>query len=192
MNDAEVTLRLRTAKEDCLASNGSVGVAVFVESILTPLEAQGRGLAHGRKKVNSVPNHSAAKLKYLCRKGTAALQAADRTLPKDSFLLAATSDPQTVLQSTYILKQEYVSTEDGDKASTSSATRNLRAVTLTELRAMRDWLTCSCQCQQQLPADFYYKERSAVLTMDEFRMPHHALNSNLHHTKFHIELQPTS
>ena len=76
LDDVELPLRLRMAKDDHLASNGAVGVAEFVESILMPLEAQGRGFAHGHEKVISLPNYSAAKLKALFAKENVALQAA--------------------------------------------------------------------------------------------------------------------
>ena len=72
-DDPEMPLRLRMAKEDHLASNGSLGVAEFVESVLMPLEAQGRGFAHGHKKVISLPNYSASRLKTLFAKDSAAL-----------------------------------------------------------------------------------------------------------------------
>ena len=75
-DDPEMPLRLRMAKDDHLASNGALGVAEFVESVLMPLEAQGRGFSHGHKKVISVPNYSASRLKALFAKDSVALQRA--------------------------------------------------------------------------------------------------------------------
>ena len=76
LDDAEMPLRLRAAKEDHLASNASVGMADFVESLLMPLEAQGQGFSHGHKKVISLPQCSAARLKILFANDSVALQAA--------------------------------------------------------------------------------------------------------------------
>ena len=75
-DDPEMPLRLRMAKDDHLASNGALGVAEFVESVLMPLEAQGRGFSHGHKKVISLPNYSASRLKTLFAKDSLALQRA--------------------------------------------------------------------------------------------------------------------
>ena len=49
--------------EDDYASNGSPGLANFMTSLFEPLEAQGRGFAHGHKKVNGVPTARVATLK---------------------------------------------------------------------------------------------------------------------------------
>ena len=76
MDDPEFPQRLRWAKEDHLASNGTNCLADFVESVLMPLEAQGRGFAHGHKKVISLPNYSSSTLERLFREDSAALQAA--------------------------------------------------------------------------------------------------------------------
>ena len=75
-DDPDMPSRLRVAKDDHMASNASLGVADFVESLLMPLEAQGRGFAHGHKKVISLPNDSAAKLQTLFAKDGLAMQAA--------------------------------------------------------------------------------------------------------------------
>ena len=62
LNDPEMPSWMRGCKEDHLASNGSNGLADFVEALLMPLEAQGRGFAHGHKKIIALPNYSAASL----------------------------------------------------------------------------------------------------------------------------------
>ena len=62
LNDPEMPPWMRGCKEDHLASNGSNGLADFVEALLMPLEAQGRGFAHGHKKIIALPNYSAASL----------------------------------------------------------------------------------------------------------------------------------
>ena len=62
LNDPGMPHWMRVSKEDHLASNGSNGLADFVEALLMPLEAQGRGFAHGHKKIIALPNYSAASL----------------------------------------------------------------------------------------------------------------------------------
>ena len=62
LNDPGMPHWMRGCKEDHLASNGSNGLADFVEALLMPLEAQGRGFAHGHKKIIALPNYSAASL----------------------------------------------------------------------------------------------------------------------------------
>ena len=76
MDDPEFPQKLRWAKEDHLASNGANCLADFVESVLMPLEAQGRGFAHGHKKVISLPNYSSSILERLFREDSTTLQAA--------------------------------------------------------------------------------------------------------------------
>ena len=53
IDDPQMPRRLNLAKEDHLASNSANCLADFVEALLMPLEAQGRGFAHGHKKVIS-------------------------------------------------------------------------------------------------------------------------------------------
>ena len=65
-------------QEDDFASTLQIGIAEFPRSALKPLEAQGRGFAHGHEKIISVPRMRAAKLKQLfMEKGTAEQPADD-------------------------------------------------------------------------------------------------------------------
>ena len=52
-------------QEDSYASNGSPGLANFATYMIEPLESQGRGFAHGHKKVNGVPSCRAAHLERI-------------------------------------------------------------------------------------------------------------------------------
>eukprot|EP00438_Fugacium_kawagutii_P025227 Skav230240 [mRNA] locus=scaffold1818:78429:87690:+ [translate_table: standard] len=80
IDDPQLPERMRLQKEDHLASNGSMGLADFVEALLMPLEAQGRGFAHGHKKVISLPSYSAATLKKLFQQGSTELKQALETM----------------------------------------------------------------------------------------------------------------
>jgi hypothetical protein len=60
--------------EDHMASSCEPGLADFAESLLSPLEAQGRGFSHAHKKVIGVPRESAAKMKRLFAVGDSELQ----------------------------------------------------------------------------------------------------------------------
>ena len=57
------------AREDDFASSLQVGLAQLPRSALKPLEAQGRGFAHGHEKIISVPRWRAARLKQLFTTG---------------------------------------------------------------------------------------------------------------------------
>ena len=52
-------------REDDFASSLQIGLAQLPRSALKPLEAQGRGFAHGHEKIISVPRWRAARLKQL-------------------------------------------------------------------------------------------------------------------------------
>ena len=54
-----------TSYEDDYASNGEPGLANFATSMLSPLEAQGRGFSHGRTKVMGVPHTAEGKLRHM-------------------------------------------------------------------------------------------------------------------------------
>ena len=51
--------------EDDHASNGEPGLANFATSVLSPLEAQGRGFSHGHTKTLGVPRTAEAKLRQM-------------------------------------------------------------------------------------------------------------------------------
>ena len=51
-----------TSYEDDYASNGELGLTNFATTLLSPLEAQGRGFSHGHKKVMGVPRTDEGKL----------------------------------------------------------------------------------------------------------------------------------
>lgn len=51
--------------EDDYASTGEPGIANFPRNAFKPLEAQGRGFAHGHQKIHSVPRPRAAQLRKL-------------------------------------------------------------------------------------------------------------------------------
>ena len=52
-------------REDDFAATCQIGLAQFPRAALKPLEAQGRGFAHGHEKITSVPRMRAARLKQL-------------------------------------------------------------------------------------------------------------------------------
>ena len=64
-------------QEDDSASTLQIGIAEFPRSALKPLEAQGRGFAHGHEKIISVPRMRAAKLKQLFMENKTAKQPGD-------------------------------------------------------------------------------------------------------------------
>ena len=51
--------------EDRYASDGMPGLANFLPSLLEPLEAQGRGSAHGHKKCTGAPAANASSMKEM-------------------------------------------------------------------------------------------------------------------------------
>ena len=74
MFSSEMPEALRRAREDHFASNTVAGLADFAEALLIPLEAQGRGFAHGHAKVLGVPSTSAHRLKQIFHKDAGMLQ----------------------------------------------------------------------------------------------------------------------
>ena len=68
------------AREDDYATQCQIGIAQLVRSGLKPLEAQGRGFAHGHGKCTSVPRTRAARLKAEFARAAAATEHADHEL----------------------------------------------------------------------------------------------------------------
>ena len=111
--------------EDAHASNGSPGFANFVTSMIEPLESQGRGFAHGRKKVNGVRSCRAARLQrifetndeelhaFLKRLRVAVLEAAS-TIQYDAADLPAAQLGVQVLPEPFSAKQRLQTRFDGE------------------------------------------------------------------------------
>ena len=59
--------------EDDYASNGEPGFANFATSVLSRLEAQGRGFSHGHMKTMGVPRTAEAKLRQMSEQDGGAL-----------------------------------------------------------------------------------------------------------------------
>ena len=68
------TSRRGPGREDDYATTCQIGLAQLVRSALKPLEAQGRGFAHGHGKYISVPRARAAHLKALFARCAAATE----------------------------------------------------------------------------------------------------------------------
>ena len=104
--------------EDDYASNGQPGLANFATSVLDPLEAQGRGFAHGHKKTMGVPRTAGAKLRQMFEQDDGALResvqcARDEllrcaaTIMYDSATLAAEQLGKQVLPEPFIQKTRF-------------------------------------------------------------------------------------
>ena len=68
------------AREDDYATHCQIGIAQLVRAGLKPLEAQGRGFAHGHGKYISVPRTRAARLSSLFARAAAATERGDEEL----------------------------------------------------------------------------------------------------------------
>jgi len=110
--------------EDDIASSGEPGLANFATSMIEPLEAQGRGFAHGHKKVTGLPSVSVRKLKEMFAKSDDALTEfldemreqiirAASSIQYDSATLSARQCKQTVPDEPFSKKQQMQSRLDG-------------------------------------------------------------------------------
>lgn len=110
--------------EDDIASSGEPGLANFATSMIEPLEAQGRGFAHGHKKVTGLPSVSVRKLKEMFAKSEDALSEflddmreqvlrAASSIQYDSATLPARQCSQVVPDEPFSKKQQMQSRLDG-------------------------------------------------------------------------------
>ena len=139
------------AQEDDFASTAEIGIALFPRSALKPLEAQGRGFAHGHEKVISVPQTRAARLKKLfaaaatergeeeltewCRRAREALLQAATTLQYDSAILSGEQLGVPLPPEPFTSQQQKRSKFDGqeEEAADNRPRRPLIPVTEPEL-----------------------------------------------------------
>ena len=122
--------------EDEYASNGEPGLANFATSMIEPLEAQGRGFAHGHKKITGVPSQSVKKLRnmflkkdddlkqYLNDLRDKVLHAAS-SIQYDSATASARQFQQEVLPEPFTPKQRMQSKLDGGLEADGTTHRRL-------------------------------------------------------------------
>ena len=131
--------------EDEYASNGEPGLANFTTSMIEPLEAQGRGFAHGHKKLTGVPTQSVKKLRNMFAKNDddlkqflnalrdSVLQAAS-SIQYDSATASARQFDQVVLPEPFTRKQQTQSKLDGGLEEDGTTRRRLIEETEPELK----------------------------------------------------------
>merc|ERR1711965_28862 len=122
--------------EDEYASNGEPGLANFATSMIEPLEAQGRGFAHGHKKITGVPSQSVKKLRNMFLKKDDALKQflndlrdnvlhAASSIQYDSATASARQFEQEVLPEPFTPKQQTQSKLDGGLEADGTTHRRL-------------------------------------------------------------------
>ena len=123
--------------EDDYASNGEPGLANFATSVLSPLEAQGRGFSHGHKKVMGVPRTAEAKLRHMFTQEDDTLRDTLRcardemlrcaaTIMYDSATLPAEQLGEEVLPEPFSKKQQVQSRLDGGEEIDGSCRTKLK------------------------------------------------------------------
>ena len=122
--------------EDEYASNGEPGLANFATSMIEPLEAQGRGFAHGHKKITGVPSQSVKKLRNMFLKKDDDLKQflndlrdkvlhAASSIQYDSATASARQFEQEVLPEPFTPKQQTQSKLDGGLEADGTTHRRL-------------------------------------------------------------------
>ena len=182
--------------EDDIASTGEPGLANFATSMIEPLEAQGRGFAHGHKKVTGLPAMQVNKLKqmfsnkeddlqqFLTNMRNEVLRAAV-SIQYDSATLPARQFGLNVAKEPFSEKQQMQSRMDGGLEVDEITVRPHLEIRETELkghvRRERDsankegrgvrseWSQLPLTgCQQAMMPN--YRQRSAFGCMDKYKV----------------------
>ena len=184
------------AREDDYSTLCQIGIAQLVRSGLKPLEAQGRGFAHGHAKYTSVPRWRAARLKTLfsqpatgaehsddelarfCERARNELMRAASTLQYDSAVLSGRQLGVPLRPEPFSAQQQRRSRLDGEQEEMDDdgRTRQHLPVTEAEPNGHLKAELCASVVQQRMPRDAY-KELPLTGAMQSM-MPSYRLSAN--------------